>query len=86
MLGVADGSRVPIMAPKLAKTGARVGLREARSTNPSTLMVDGVPVNELMPRGGREAQRLVESRRISIWNMVFGGIVYVTHVVPRTSR
>ena len=33
VLGVADGSRAPILAPKLARIGARVGLREARSTH-----------------------------------------------------
>ena len=44
VLGVAEESRVVILALKLAKIGARVGPREARNTNPSSSMVDGVPV------------------------------------------
>ena len=51
VLGVVDGSRAPILAPNLARIGAHVGLREARSTSPSYSMMDGVPVDGLMPRG-----------------------------------
>ena len=51
VLGVANGSRPPILVPNLARIGAHVGLREARSTNPSSSMVDGVLVDGLMPRG-----------------------------------
>ena len=41
VLGVADRSRPRDLAPQLARIGARVGLREVRSTNPSSSMVDG---------------------------------------------
>ena len=51
MLGVVEEPQAPILAPKLAKIGASVGLREARSINLSSSIVDGVPVDGLMPRG-----------------------------------
>ena len=50
VLDVADESRTPILAPKLARIGAHVGLREACSTNLSSSMVDGVLVDGLMLR------------------------------------
>ena len=51
VLGVADGSQCQDLASKLARIGYCMGLCEAGSTNPSSSMVDGVPVDRLMPRG-----------------------------------
>ena len=40
VLGVADGSQAPILAPKFDRIGARVGLHETRSTNsPSSIQL-----------------------------------------------
>ena len=43
MPDVADESWSPVLAPKLARIGARVGLCEACSTNHSSSMVDWGP-------------------------------------------
>ena len=51
VLGVAEGPRSRYLMPKLTRIGYRVGLHEARSTNLSSFMVDGVSVDGLMPRG-----------------------------------
>ena len=51
VLGVVDGSRDLILAPKLARIGARVGLHEARITNPFSSIVDGVPMGRIDAAG-----------------------------------
>ena len=51
VLGVADESQCQDLAPKLARLGARICLCKACSTNPSSSMVNGVPVDGLMSRG-----------------------------------
>ena len=55
------------------------------STNPPSSMVDGVLLDRLMPRAGREAQRLMKFCRLSIWNMTLGE-GGTTHVVPKTNK
>ena len=75
VLGVADGSRAPILAPKLARIGAHMGLREARSTNPSSSMVDGVPVDELMPWGRPRGATIDEISSSFDLEHVFSGLV-----------
>ena len=80
MFGVADGSRCRDLAPKLARIGARVGLREAYSTNSSSSMVDGVPVNGLMLLGRPRGATIDENLSSFGLEHIFGG-VGVTHVV-----
>ena len=72
-LGITAVSLSRDLAPKLTKFEAQVGLRDVRSTNPSSSMVDDAPMDGRIDTAGPDGTRgSMKSPPLLIWYMNFG--------------